>query len=143
MSYEGFEVVPDLMELIRLGWHHGDLAHDSDEYTYLDNLHWFKFTTWDPDLEHNPQFAHLPVPVYPSAIVVPHFTRDGLPCGGAYHFNVPGINEAFGGHYELWDYTSLDPLSVTQIMVCRIPADDDGRICGDSGYIQNGRWIPA
>lgn len=55
--------------------------------------------------------------------------HDGC-CGGAVPFDIPENTE----DRPKWAVESLDPLTLSPSLLCH---------CGDHGWIQGGRWVPA
>lgn len=62
---------------------------------------------------------------------------NGKPCEGFISFTGSPWSNLFTGDgaIETWDIVSLEPLTLTPSLLCRI--------CGDHGHITNGRWVPA
>lgn len=54
-------------------------------------------------------------------------------CCGFVFFDVP--NEARRASDHVWKVESLDPLTLSPSVLCRT--------CGNHGFIQNGKWVPA
>lgn len=61
--------------------------------------------------------------------VVSHKLADGSTCEGAIWWD-----EYQSPRGEMWTLHSLDPLDVSPSLLCH---------CGDHGFIQQGRWVPA
>jgi len=102
----------------------------------LGSQHWIRIAVWDPDLDLNPQYAHLvsQLPAKTSGII-----RHALPgieggpfCEGAITFDTPTAREVFKGPF--WQVESWDPLTLSPSILCS---------CGDHGYIRESRWVPA
>lgn len=102
----------------------------------LGHDHWIRFADWEPDLDLNPQYAHLvdQLPARVSGIV-----RHELPgvsggpyCEGAITLDTPIARELFRGPF--WQVESWDPLTLSPSLLCH---------CGDHGFIKQGRWVPA
>ena len=100
-----------------------DLGHD----------HTIRIAVWDPDLDLNPQLAHLAgqFPARTSGIVT-HKLPGGGECEGAITFDSPLAREHFSGPF--WTVESWEPLTLSPSLLCH---------CGDHGYIKQGRWVPA
>lgn len=98
----------------------------------LSHLLWF--TSWDPDLDLNPQYAglDLQLPAIVGAIMS-HRKQDGAWCDGSIHFDFPIARKYFGDH-SFWTVDCWDPLSLSPSLLCH---------CGDHGYIKEGIWVPA
>jgi hypothetical protein len=101
--------------------------------TELGHGHSISLAVWDPDLELNPQYAHLAgqLPATVSGIVR-HLKPDGSVCEGVVTFDTPIAREQFSGPF--WQVESWDPLTLSPSLKCH---------CGDHGHIQQGRWVPA
>ena len=59
---------------------------------------------------------------------------DGAWCRGWVMFNGSSLGKQFNNQGG-WDVTQREPLTISPSMVCRS--------CGDHGFIQNGKWVPA
>lgn len=55
-------------------------------------------------------------------------------CSGGVMFDLPGVREHFPDS-ALWQVESWDPLTISPSLLCTV--------CGNHGFIRNGRWIPA
>lgn len=102
----------------------------------LGDGHTISYADWDPDLELNPQYAHLAgkLPARVTGIV-----KHSLPgvsgepyCEGAITFDTPIARSQFKGPF--WTVHSWEPLTLTPSLLCH---------CGDHGFITNGRWVRA
>lgn len=63
-----------------------------------------------------------------------HHKPDGSPCsGGSVLFDVPQNSHA-PGHVR-WQLISEDPLTLSPSLLCGL--------CGDHGWIRDGRWVAA
>lgn len=63
-----------------------------------------------------------------------HRTSGGEACFSGGMFDLPGVRENFPER-ELWQVESFDPLTLSPSMLCTI--------CGNHGFVKNGRWVPA
>lgn len=61
--------------------------------------------------------------------VVSHKLADDSTCEGAIWWD-----ERHSPRGEMWTLNSLDPLNVSPSLLCH---------CGDHGFIQHGKWVPA
>jgi hypothetical protein len=113
----------------------------SSERIDLGHGHDLRFLAWQPDRDLNPQYAHLP-DVERYGAIVSHELRpdDQLAecqergrCEGAVTFNGPVQAELEHGR-DCWDVQSWEPLTCSPSLLCH---------CGDHGFIQQGRWVPA
>ena len=98
----------------------------------LGDNHAYKFFSWNPDRELNPQYdAIADIPRMGASVV--HLTRKGEPCQSAIHFDLPAVHQleehtkrwcaAKGiayGKYPTWAVQSFEPLSVTPSLLCTI-----------------------
>ena len=100
-----------------------DLGHD----------HAIQIAVWDPDLELNPDLAHLAgqLPVRVTGIVT-HKLPGGGDCEGAITFDSEIARAHFKGPF--WTVESWEPLTLSPSLLCH---------CGDHGFIRGGRWVPA
>jgi hypothetical protein len=55
-------------------------------------------------------------------------------CCGFVFFNTPN-NEAIRNGSPVWTVESIDPLTLSPSILCRT--------CGNHGFIQSGKWVPA
>lgn len=100
----------------------------------LGHGHTASFTIWAPDRALNPQYADLP-DVDPWGLAIDHPRPDGTPCiGSAATFDGPVVRQ-IDPTRPVWTVESLDPLTISPSLLCRL--------CGDHGFIRNGRWEPA
>lgn len=102
----------------------------------LGDGHLLRWVRFDPDLELNPQYAHLrdQLPALRFAATVVHPRLDnGRPCASGITFDTPLAREVDPG--PLWQVQSWDPLTVSPSLLCRR--------CGDHGFIREGRWVRA
>lgn len=60
------------------------------------------------------------------------YCKTGEPCSGGIYFNVPG-NESITR--PKWNVESLDPLTLSPSVLCTL--------CGNHGFIRNGKWVGA
>ena len=61
-----------------------------------------------------------------------HRRPDGSWCKGWVDFEGSAWVRGFNGAVEGWTVVKLDPLTLTPSLLCRI--------CGDHGYITDGKW---
>ena len=94
-------------------------------------LWWF---SWAPDRALNPQYAELPdVERFGAIIETPG------PCWSSVHFRGP-VQQALAARgvwpeHPSWEVVSWEPLTLAPSLLCRL--------CGDHGFIRDGRWVPA
>lgn len=115
----------------------------------LGHGHSYTFHRWAPDRELNPQHADRP-DIDPVGATIfhplgPGPTEDrfraeydrmaaaGESCAGAVTFDVPGVDVL--GVRELWTVASLEPLHLEPSVLCCL--------CGDHGFVRDGKWVPA
>ncbi len=94
------------------------------------SITWFG---WYPDRDLNPQYANA-ADIPNMGVVVYHHRPGGEWCSGAIHFDRPEIRELIGDR-PVWQVMSMNPLHVEPSVLCKL--------CGDHGYIRDGRWVPA
>lgn len=107
-----------------------------------------RYFQWAPDdLPENRKTYGVPLPCVPKAgaiITHPVFdkakakkyraSRDGDECFSAIHFDVPDMRRGWpDGNF--WQVQQWDPLTISPSLLCMI--------CGDHGFIREGKWIPA
>lgn len=105
----------------------------------LGSDHFLRFTKWAPDdLPGNRQWLGIPegpLPVVEKyGAIVWHLTSDGKRCEGAITFRNEWSVKHTDGH-ALWDVESWEPLTVHPSLACQL--------CGDHGFIRDGKWIKA
>ena len=111
-----------------------DLGHD----------HILRFLSWAPDdLPANRERYGYPLPnIERVGCIVSHPAKQGEgtkgdgSCESAIHFNLAAFlehNPGYVGH--VWEVQSWEPLTVSPSLLFRI--------CGDHGFIREGKWIPA
>jgi hypothetical protein len=98
----------------------------------LGHGHIATWTSWAPDRELNPQYAHLP-DVERYGLLIKHSTPDGSPCMGSVVF-ASETAEAISPGKATWDVESWVPLTLSPSVLCS---------CGDHGWIRDGRWVLA
>lgn len=96
----------------------------------LGHEHRLRFSQWSPDRELNPQYEGIPDVKYFGA-TVRHLTPEGKVCIGGITFDGEVQRRLNRGPF--WTLVSLDPLTVTPSLLCRL--------CGDHGFITNGQWV--
>lgn len=84
--------------------------------------HQIKFVEYQGD-------AHTAANVY-------HLKPDGSPCEGFIPFDGGEWAKAFRENpIEVWQVQSFEPLTCSPSILCRV--------CGDHGFIRDGRWVTA
>ncbi len=94
-------------------------------------LHWVR---WAPDdLPENRAHYGYPLPVVEKAgALIYHLRPDGADvCRGYVNFDIPETRPYLEG--GRWSVESWEPLTVAPSIHCTV--------CGDHGYIRNGRWV--
>ena len=99
----------------------------------LGDGHQLWWTQWSPDRELNPQYADQP-DVNPYGAIVSHVRPDGERCWSGITFRGE-VATRIGPADAMWDVVSLDPLTLSPSLLCRL--------CGDHGFIRSGRWVRA
>ena len=104
-----------------------DLGHD----------HAYSYSQWAPDRELNPQYDGIPD--IPRCGVLVHHFKPGTTheCMGFIYFNTPEVRamrSITNDQYPMWDLLSYEPLHVEPSLAC---------VCGDHGFIRDGKWVPA
>lgn len=65
-----------------------------------------------------------------------HLRPDGVECKGFISFEGGAWASAFNpGQIQVWQVQSWEPLTISPSLLCRV--------CGDHGFIREGRWVPA
>jgi hypothetical protein len=60
------------------------------------------------------------------------YHKKGEPCAGSIYFNVP---ECRMGDVPRWAVESWEPLTISPSVLCKL--------CGNHGFIREGKWVPA
>jgi hypothetical protein len=92
---------------------------------------------WHPDRDRDPHIAHLP-DVDRFGARIEHWTPSGLALcvpGGFVTFEQPAEYVDVVAGKPTWQVQSWEPLTVTPSVLCRL--------CGDHGWITEGRWVRA
>jgi hypothetical protein len=107
------------------------VGHVSAEVIDLGHGHTIQMAVWDPDLDLNPQYAHL-AGQFPATVsaIIRHKMSDGEDCEGVITFDVPVAHECSDGPF--WQVESWEPLTLSPSLLCH---------CGDHGFIKQGRWV--
>ncbi len=105
----------------------------------IGNDHYIKFVGWHPNRELNPQYKDIPDINYCGCLIRHKKLNEsnaylGEECMGFIHFDTPEVKIIFpNNHY--WIVESYEPLTVSPSLLCKL--------CGDHGFIKNGKWIKA
>lgn len=105
--------------------------------------HFLTFTSWHPDdLPANrktydiPKGSPMPHVERAGAIVYhPNLKQPGTECISGINFDLPEMAKARLGSGAVWQVQSWDPLTISPSLLCLV--------CGDHGFIRDGRWVPA
>ena len=100
-----------------------DLGHD----------HWGEFERWAPNRELNPHTANLP-DVERYGLLIFHRNPAGERCAGFVTFAGDVQRQLEPNRPNVWQVESWEPLTISPSVLCS---------CGDHGFIQDGRWVPA
>lgn len=99
----------------------------------LGHGHTLRWAGWYPDRELNPHRADLP-DVERYCALVEHRTPDGRECLSA--ATLAGeVQARIEPGKPMWDVVSWEPLTLSPSLLCRL--------CGDHGWVREGRWVPA
>ena len=67
---------------------------------------------------------------------VAHLKPDGTPCDGRIAIEGGTWARSFGpGAIATWKLEQTDPVTLSPSLLCRV--------CGDHGFVRNGKWIRA
>jgi hypothetical protein len=95
--------------------------------------HELRFFSWSPDRELNPQYEGIPDCDRAGLIVLhPGLTETDV-CMSSVNFD--SAPEPVIRNRPTWHVESWEPFTLSPSLLCRR--------CGDHGFIQNGRWVPA
>jgi hypothetical protein len=98
----------------------------------LGSGHRLIFIRWAPDRILNPQYDHVS-DVEKWGAVIEHTAPDGKLCEGCITFDGP-VQREVEDKTPKWTVESWEPLTVSPSLLC---------VCGDHGFIRNGKWVPA
>jgi hypothetical protein len=70
-----------------------------------------------------------------SACVIAHTKKDGMPCEGFIPFTGRAWARSFDNRITTWEVVSESPLTLSPSVLCRI--------CGDHGFVRDGKWVRA
>jgi hypothetical protein len=103
----------------------------------LGHGHTLTWSAWDPDLDLNPQWAHLAdrLPVRHFVAIIAHTAPDGSPCESAATPDTEMARLAGFTDRAVWQVESMEPVTLSPSLLC-------GR-CADHGFIKQGKWVPA
>lgn len=100
----------------------------------LGHDHYGEYVQWDPDRKLNPQYADMPgVLRYAMTIYHPNM-HDGQPCAGMVTFASQTQRKIEPNRQNVWQVESWEPLTISPSVLC---------LCGDHGFIRDGRWLPC
>jgi hypothetical protein len=105
------------------------MEQDNAKEIDLGDGHTLRWLAWAPDRALNPQFADIPDDERCGAIVK-HPRADGGVCE-----SYIGINPAINTDAACWQVVSWEPLTLSPSLLCRV--------CGDHGFIREGKWVKA
>lgn len=113
----------------------GRRRHDPREIA-LGHGHWMRYFRWAPDnLAANRKTYGTPLPrVEKAGAIIRHRKANGRFCESAIHFDVPEMRRGWPDG-TFWQVQQWAPLTLTPSLLCRI--------CGDHGFITDGKWVPA
>lgn len=89
------------------------------------------------DIGHNHQIEFVSYKGDPRAGMNDHHIRpDGTECKGFIAFDGGTWAKSFDpGQIQVWQVQSWEPLTLSPSLLCRV--------CGDHGFIREGKWVPA
>lgn len=100
----------------------------------LGDDHKLWFNSWKPDRDLNPQYADLPDVERVGAVIEHRSAALGLLCLSGIIFNGP-VRDRIDADRDGWTVESWEPLTLSPSLLCRL--------CGDHGFIREGRWVRA
>jgi len=95
----------------------------------LGSGHSATYVGWAPDRELNPQYSDLPDIERVGVIV-----DTGNGCSSMALFDLPAVRQVFPDR-PVWTVEAWDPLTLSPSLLCQL--------CGDHGFIREGRWVSA
>ena len=99
----------------------------------LDHGHKMRWISWSPDRELNPQYDGIP-DVEKFGAIIDHLKPDGSACSGAITFDGE-VQRQLDPDRPRWTVDSWDPPTFSPSVLCRL--------CGDHGFVREGKWVPA
>lgn len=109
------------------------MSHNDRDYLDLGSDHVLYWYSWGPDRSANPRFRDYPDVAKWGASVDHLRADDGRPCSGFITFHGPVQDEL--SERPKWTVESWDPLTLSPSILCVL--------CGDHGFIRNGKWETA
>lgn len=110
----------------------------SNKKIALGHDHYIRYYCWKPDdLPENRALYGTPLPDAEKAGVIvfhPHKKIPGKECIAGITFDIPET-QRLKDPGARWQVQSWDPLTLSPSLLCLE--------CGDHGFIQNGKWVPA
>jgi len=100
----------------------------------LGDGHTLRFTCWKPDRELNPQYADLPDIERCGAIVGHTNLKTGEQCRSGIMLDGEVARRVFN-EKSRWQVISMEPLTLSPSLLCMV--------CGDHGFIREGKWVRA
>jgi len=102
----------------------------------LGDNHKLWFTCFSPDRNLNPQYEGIP-DVEKFGAIVSHQTKGGTECWCSINLRTPEIEELMRrGFYKdshIWSVDKWEPLTLSPSLLCTI--------CGDHGFVREGKWV--
>ncbi len=98
----------------------------------LGDNHFLKFVSWNPDRKLNPQYKDIPN-VDKIGASIRHFNSKGKKCIVYIYFDSEILLRIYPGCNK-WTVECWEPLTCSPSLLC---------VCGDHGFIRNGKWVKA
>lgn len=103
----------------------------------LGDDHKLWFTAFSPDRKLNPQYDGIP-DCEKMGAVVSHINKDtGAQCWSGINLRTPEMEELLRrGFYKeshVWSVDKWEPLTLSPSLLCKL--------CGDHGFIREGKWV--
>jgi hypothetical protein len=95
--------------------------------------HFISFVGWWPDRDLNPQYDGIP-DVENWGVNVEHKKPDGSACMSFATFDGEAQRKIDPATPK-WTVESMEPLTLSPSLLCRL--------CGDHGFIKQGKWVRA
>lgn len=100
----------------------------------LGDSHTLRYHGWYPDRDLNPQHADMPDMERIGATVAHKRADNGKDCLSAITFDSEVARRVFPAN-TIWQVQSWQPLTISPSLLCRL--------CGDHGFIREGKWVRA
>ncbi len=101
----------------------------------LGDDHALSWTSWSPDRVLNPQYVDVPDVEKFGATVSHRAAATGRICFSGISFDGDVSRKVLSDERHRWRVTSWEPLTLEPSLLCNV--------CGDHGFVREGKWVRA